>query len=194
MDAVNIVARVTAAAVAVITAAGVYAVESDSDPVRDIWTKVAGYDGPAKWEGDYADVELTIASSDARFTPERLEALTDEWGATVNFTVVDGPADIELYRADVCRDHDGSCGGEAQLEYRNGNYIASCRIAVLEDKDSLVTHEIGHCLGLSHKHEHASNMHFFAEDYNGGWSDEVTAEDLERLAALYGNVWKPGMP
>lgn len=65
----------------------------------------------------------------------------------------------------------GLSGGEAQLQF-NGNQVVGCNIIIKEDAYqkanrfiSVVTHEIGHCLGLDHPQETVNSvMSYFNGD------------------------------
>jgi hypothetical protein len=136
----------------------------------------ADYKGPMRWE----DTNLTISST----ADIDLAQVTAAWGDTITFDIVEGPADIEFHSENLS----DMAGGEARRTFRDGNYIADCDIAVeVTDNFAILTHELGHCLGLSHTNmqQKGSNMHWIAKDYQNGWSDTVTARDLADLTALY---------
>ena len=137
---------------------------------------VTDYDGPARFE------QTTITVKDTTGLVN-VEAATGPWTGAVTFVETTGPADI-TFITDTCSKT--MCGGEARKTYRDGNYIAACVIAVESADHAILTHEVGHCLGLSHDPKGlGSNMHWFAGDYDNGWSDVVTQRDRTRLANLY---------
>lgn len=131
---------------------------------------VDDYDGPARWESP----TVTISAD--------LEDAAAAWGDTVTFKIDDDDPQISTYRTSL---EDG-VAGEAQATYRDGHYLDSCRIAVDGgETPAILSHELGHCLGLTHATIGASNMHWWYQDYEGGWSDTVTDSDKARLADLY---------
>lgn len=142
------------------------------------WAAVAHagqYDGPARWES----TTVTISAD--------LEQTASHWGDTLKFEVV--PANEAQIKTTSQAFTDKGVGGEAQSTFRNGDYLESCTIALPKGKQidsSITTHEFGHCLGLSHRSGvDESNMHWWAQDYTGGWSDTVTEADLAALAERY---------
>ena len=131
------------------------------------------YDGPARWE-----------TTTVKITADLVPA-SQQWGDTLSFEVApEGEADISTAPATTT---DKGVGGEAASTYRDGNYLASCVIRVAPDTDpAVISHEFGHCLGLGHDSTtDASNMHWWAGDVQGGWSETVTDADRARLDALY---------
>lgn len=158
----KIKAAVASAAVLVVSAVAPSAIASLTD-----------YDGPPRWES--ASVTISVDLQDA----------ASEWGDAVTFTVVpDSEAEISTTGASP----GGSMvGGEAHREFSGGNYITSCEISVTDSTPaSIVTHELGHCLGLGHHNKPGDSvMHWFAKDYQGGWSDHPTSSDTQALAELY---------
>lgn len=134
------------------------------------------YDGPARWETS----RVTIA--------EELMPYAQAWGSTMMLIPVDNAEAQISFRKGYLTD---LTGGEATKTFTNGNHIASCSIVVesaLSENSGVMTHEIGHCLGMTHEHHGAgTNMHWVAGDKDGGWSDTVTDWDRANLENLYHN-------
>ena len=130
------------------------------------------YDGPARWESTTVTISPDLADAAA------------QWGDALTSVTVEEGAQIHAAPATTT---DEGVGGEAHSTFTGGNYIQSCEVAVDADvTDAVLTHEVGHCLGLAHQSTGGpTNMHWWAADYQGGWSDNVTNADLARLAELY---------
>lgn len=133
----------------------------------------SGYDGPQRWQSTTVTISADLAP------------VSEHWGDTLTFEVVESGAQITTVPESFS---DKGVGGEAQSTFEDGNYLASCTIALPEGKTdpAILTHEFGHCLGLAHRSGVTeSNMHWWAGDVTGGWSDSVTEGDLNELAELY---------
>lgn len=78
-------------------------------------------------------------------------------------------------------------GAEATRRMNDDNHIVSCEIKVNPGVTSaMMTHEMGHCLGLSHEtHKSGTNMYMGHKFYQQGWSDTVTDWDRENLRSIY---------
>lgn len=132
------------------------------------------YDGPMRVKGDTVTIHRSL-----------VDAAKPWEGQGVEFVVSDSPM-VDVTRGRLA----GMAGAEATRTFTRGNYIASCRIKVDGKMDQrIMTHEFGHCLGLTHEHAHAgegTNMYRMAGAYQDGWSDTVTDWDRKNLANLYG--------
>lgn len=82
---------------------------------------------------------------------------------------------------------DGLVAGEAVLDV-DGDRITGCAITV-EPKDAdnqvVLAHEVGHCFGLSHDHDHNNSLMYWIQG-GGSGAPGVTTYDRAALEDLYG--------
>lgn len=146
--------------------------------------------GPVRWDKPVLTVHVADA---AAWAGTDVQAALDEWAPAFRMTLTDSPdADVTLEVGNA----DDALGGDSvaatATKATDGSVITHCRVGLDVDRAStdvgpLLAHELGHCLGLGHRSgaEGGSVMHWFAQDFQGGWSDTVTAADINRVKEMY---------
>lgn len=134
----------------------------------------------------WADASLTLAVHGDAWSHTDINAAITAWSSAQDgptITRVDGDADITL-TADPLpyADTPSWVGAEASWTTDHG-YITTCTIAIGwsragKDATMILTHELGHCLGLGH-----SDHGIMRAVLHKG--DTITPADLSDLSTLY---------
>lgn len=142
--------------------------------------------GPERWDKPVLTVhvadEAAWAGTDVEASLEQWSSvfplvLTDDADADV---VLDGPLATDVVATDV---------GATATPQAEGSVLTGCRVALApalhgQDVTGILTHELGHCLGLGHSIEGPSVM-FFSELGGSDLSPTVTDIDLAHVRNLY---------
>lgn len=146
--------------------------------------------GPVRWDKPVLTVHVV---DEAAWAGTDVQGALDQWSAAIAFALTDNSdADITLEAGNAGDALGGDSVAATATKATDGPVITHCRIGLDvaragDDVEPLLAHELGHCLGLGHRSgaQGGSVMHWFAQDYQGGWSDTVTPADVERVRALY---------
>ena len=167
----NRIARIATAAAAALVA---FAVAAPGQALAD---------GKPRWET--AMVTVYVADAQA-WGGTDVQAALAQWSPALAMTITDDPnADVTLTSTHTRHDVEGATA------YRQGegSRITSCRVELVDrfagsDQTDVLTHELGHCLGLSHNNGGASSVMYWIE---GGehFSPTVTATVLNNVRSLY---------
>lgn len=157
---------------------------------------VSALSGPPPAIDGFATRTVTV-TNEVRGLP--LDAVLAPWDSTSNATspvdlVQVVPTQVANVRFTYAEQFEGSRSAVAEataVEWDALGYATLCIVNVDPHRLDLplLTHELGHCLGLHHdpaiKKGEASNLYPRAKWYQQGWSDTVTPRDLRHLSELY---------
>ncbi|MBQ8167927.1 matrixin family metalloprotease [bacterium] len=152
------------------------------------------FSAPARWaRPQYIKTYIPQKHRNAKMMKEAFSRWTKASNKNVKFYYVNNPkiAQITVHFVDVVPDHEWSVGlTERRISRRNHTlrsniYIASeshdGKILSRDEVFTIMLHEIGHALGLSHTRNKLSVM-YPVEDV----SQEILPSDIKNLYRIYG--------
>ncbi|MFQ6170353.1 matrixin family metalloprotease [Oryzobacter sp. R7] len=142
----------------------------------------ASIHGPARW--DKPALTVHVGDQDA-WAGTDVAAAIDQWAAAFPMTLVDqADADVVLTTGPA---RTGDVGATARTA-TEGSTITGCRVDLPakhagKDMTDVLTHELGHCLGLGHLVDGPAVMYW--TELSDNLSPTVTKVDVAAVRALY---------
>ena len=138
--------------------------------------------------GVWASPTLTVRVVDeAAWAGTDVAGALEQWAPAMRMTLTDGDADVTLDAAPATGELAGATAYRATVH----GVIQSCRVDLSEnlsgrDMTAVLTHELGHCLGLDHTAvgTEAPTVMWRAA-YGPHFSSTVTATDLDNVRNLH---------